>query len=470
MKHALASVIAAATLAAAAHANAATCTGRPTDSGGFRGYDYGDAEVKTFDGTRVRVHYATIGTHAPDLASTRGDDVPDSVAVAVEAGDTALTKYAAMGFKKPPSDASCASNGGNDKVDVYLIKFSGADGQTVRDACDGSTCSSFVLVESTFSFSSYATAAEGFRTVVSHELFHAVQNAYPAETEGYWAEGTAQWAMHSVYPDLLDFQRQMPPFFADNTRSLDSPPSGVTAGFLYGSSVWPLFLTLRHGPDTVRSIFEQMSSTTKAIAATEAVLTAAGSSLAEDMPLFGAWNTATNSLAGEGGYPDAAKYPGIETLPLADGVSAITSGLPYFVYRGTLESASKISLETEPTRNAGVVVPFEGGKPVLAKAKPLPANAEGEVMVVIAGITAKKTDAPFTVHIGAPDATLPGSESPSTAPDGSAAQATANDSSSSGGCAIVIGTPSSDVGSSFVVLALLGVLGRRRKALPPWQL
>src|SRR6185436_722918 len=98
------------------------------------------------------------------------------------------------------------------------------------------------------------------------------------------------------------------------------------------------------------------------------------------------------------GYPNAAKYPGVKTEALADGAAAITSGLSYFVYRGTLDDASKISIETDATRNSGVVVPIVDGVAKRGNAQPLPANAEGEVLVVVADTTTKKTDAPFTVH------------------------------------------------------------------------
>ncbi len=455
-------------LLVAANARAATCPSRPTDAAGYQGYTYGADPVKAYDATRVRVHYATTGAHAADPATTRADAVPDSVALAGSVADRALGKYAEMGFKAPPSDASCTSNGGDDKLDIYLVSFAGADGTTVPVACDGRACASFVLIESTFAGRGYPSKADGFRTVVAHELFHAVQNVYDSELDRFWAEGTAQWAMKTVYPDLTDFENQLPAFFKDNTRSLDTQPSGVTAGFLYGSAVWPLFLTLRHGPDTVRMILEQEATGTKAIAATDAVLHTKNASVVDDMPVFGAWNAATKSLAATDGYPDAAKYPGVKTTALVDGAAGITSGLGYFVYRGALDAPSKISLETDAARNGGVVVPVVGGKPVLARAAKLPANAEGEVLVVVAGGSTKKTDAPFTVRIGASD---PGGTSSGTSGT-SGASSSGGGGSSSGGCTVTTAasTPSR-VPAAFAALAigLAGlVLLRKRRARSPF--
>lgn len=450
-----------ASLFVAMRAEAAACQGRPTDPAGYQGYSYGTDVVKSYASARIRVHYATSGKNAPDLATTRGDGVPDTVALAADVGEKSLAKYAEMGFKQGPSDVACPSNGGDDKIDIYLVAFAGADGTTVPEACSGSVCASFVLVESTFAGRAYANAAEGFRTVVAHELFHTVQNGYDAQLDRFWAEGTAQWAMKNVYPDLADFERQMPPFFKDNTRSLDTQPSGVTAGFLYGSAVWPLFLTLRHGADTVRDILEKEIDGTKSVAATEAILKAKGSSIAEEYPLFGAWNAATKTLAGTGGYPDAAKYPGVKIATLADGSSGITSGLSYFAYRTTLDAPSKISVETDAARNAGIAVPIAAGKPDLGRVAKLPANMEGDVLVVVAGITSKKTDAPFTLHIGAAD--------PAIAPDAGAPSSSSGGGGGGGGggCTTIPSGEGAHARDAFAagaaLLAGLVVARRRRR-------
>lgn len=439
-------------------AEAATCSGRPTDAGGVQGYTYGAPE-KTFDAGEARVHWATGGTHAPNLATTRPDSVPDTVAFAAKVADEALRGFAQRGFKAPPSDASCTSNGGDGKIDVYLVRFAGADGATIPEACSGTACSSFVLVDATFAGRGYASAEEGFTTVVTHELFHAVQNAYDSQLDRFWAEGSAQWAMKALHPELADFERQLPAFFAEPSRSLDTQPSGVTAGFLYGSSVFPLFLETWKGEGFVRAAFEAEAAGTKSVPAIESVLQARGSSLAEAYPLFGAWNAATKDRAGTGGYPDAAKYPGVKASALADGASAITAGLGYHVFTGTLEARSKVSLETDATRNAGVLVPLEGGEARLDLAAKLPAAAEGEVMVVVAGVTTKKTDAPFTVRIGPDDGTANAAGSPSPS--------TTTAPSDDGGCAVTR-TRTPPGGLAGTTLGALGVLALARAARRRW--
>ena len=118
MRRLVAAALGGGLLLAAGTAAAVPCAGRPTDPAGGAGYSFGAAEVKTFDSTSIRVHYATSGTHAPALVTTRADLVPDSVALTGQIADTALAKYAAMGFKAPPSDSACPSNGGDGKIDL----------------------------------------------------------------------------------------------------------------------------------------------------------------------------------------------------------------------------------------------------------------------------------------------------------------------------------------------------------------
>lgn len=389
--------------------SAAQCNGRPTDAGGYMGYTYGAAPVSAYSTADIRVHYATSGNHAPNPATTRGDNVPDTVALAGDVAQDALNRYVELGFKKPPPDA-CPSNGGDGKLDIYLVRFAGADGSTATESCANGKCASFLLVDSTFAGRGYPTIAEGFRTVVCHELFHAVQNAYTSGTERFWAEGTAQWAMKTLHPELRDFEAQLPAFFKEPKRSLDVPASGATAGYLYGSAVWPLFLSLRYGDAIVREIFEEEEKGTKTIEATEAVFQARDTSMAIEMPLFRAWNVATKDLATSSGYPDGATYPGVpEVAELTDGATGITSGLGSFAYRGMLAADTRVTLETDATRNAGVLVPFEDGAPNLELASALPADGKGEVLVVVSGITSKKTDAPFTIRFAAA-AAAPGGE------------------------------------------------------------
>ena len=424
----------------------AQCPPRPADSGGYNGYVYAPEVEQTIAGDAVRVHYVAAGTHAASASDAQ---------YVSDTAEDALKRFAAMGFAKPPGDESCgATNGGDGKLDIYLVKFAGSDGSTASTACSGGKCSSFMLVESTFVGRSYPTKLEGFRTVVVHELFHAVQNAYIGEMkERFWAEGTAQWAMAALHPDVVDFGRQLPAFFADPKRSIDSAGTGVTAGYLYGSAVWPLFLTLRHGETTVKDVLERQGNGEEAVPAIDAVLKAKGTSLADEFPLFWAWNVGTKDRTGTGGYPDAAKYPGVKTIGvLEEGATGITSGLSAFAFIGDLGGKMKVSVETDETRNSAVLVPLDGEKAQLDKAQKLPAVAEGRALVVVTGVTTKKTDAPFTVHVAPDDGTTSSSSSSSGGGSGG----------DDGGCSCTLPTSHADGAGALVFVVAAALIAARR--------
>jgi len=434
---------------------------RPTDPEGTLGMAFGSAEVAFFDAVsgRARVHYALSGTHAPPAASTLEDGVPDAVVVAAEAADAALDKFEELGYRAPLGDGAspCDSNGGSDAIDVYLLNFAAADGQAVADSCEEGLprrCSGFIVVENDFRRGGYANAAEGLRTVVPHELFHLVQNAYDVDVDRWWAEGSAQWADKQVYPELKDLERFLPDYFDAPWRPLNVPPNGVITNFLYATAVWPVFLGERFDQALVREVYEGLGpDLADTLPATDAALQARGSSLVDEFLQFAAYNAATGERAPEsGGYVDAASYPLVELKPLSASegalVSEVGSGLGAFYYSLNAQAPLELSLEADETRQAALLVPLVDGKLQLDAAQRLPATLEGQGVVVVAGQSLARTDAPFTLRGKAPSAKL------------------GDDSPGSSGCSLV-GLPSKragfgGTGLGFVVILLGRCRARKR--------
>jgi hypothetical protein len=397
----------------APHASAQVCeSARPTDAAGAAGLSYGSAEVAFYDSASglARVHYALTGANAPPAASTLEPDVPDAIVVAAQAADDALDKFAELGFQLPLGDASspCASNGDSDAVDIYVVNFAAADGQAVHDHCEAGPpvrCAGFVLVENNFP-GGYANTAEGMRTVVPHELFHLVQDSYDAELERWWAEGSAQWAAKQVYPELEDLERFLPGYFENPWRPLNVPPSGVITSFLYATAIWPVFLHEHHDAALVREVHEGFTGDgSSVLETTDLVLQARGTTLAAEFLQFAAYNAATGERAVSGeGYAAAADYPLVPFSPFAVSEGAtldeIASGMGAFYYSVQSESPLRISLDGAPDRVAALLVPVSSGKVQLGEAQPLPATLEGEGIVVVAGQSLSRTDAPFTLEAG----------------------------------------------------------------------
>jgi hypothetical protein len=384
---------------------------RPTDPGGYAGYDYAPAAPSKFDGNKVRIWYTTTGPHAVNPATTRIDMVPDNVARAAAVGDDALTKYAMMGFLPPLSDAAC---GGDDRIDIYLMHFNAADGDAATDTCTNvgaaKKCSAFALVEARLE-NAYGTFDLGARVVIPHELFHATQDAYDANLDRFWAEGTAQWAAKTLDPTTHDLEAFLPDFFANATRSIDVASGGVTSGYIYGAAIFPVFLTEHVGMDTVRLALEQEAMLgPPSMTAIGAALGGLGTSMAAEYPTFAAWNAATGTRAGTGGYADASKYPMVKDIAAFDGasVSGVVSGFSVFYYSYDFGAdPHELTLEGDLARVGARVFPLEDGRANLDRLASLPAIVTGPGILVVSGISTKKSDAPFTVKVGPPTMPMP---------------------------------------------------------------
>ncbi|MES1182997.1 MAG: MXAN_6640 family putative metalloprotease [Myxococcales bacterium] len=448
---------------------------RPTDPQGSNGVSYGSAEVDFFDAAsgRTRIHFALSGPHAPPAPSTLQPGVPDAVVVAAQAADDALDEYEKLGYSAPLGDADspCASNGDSDAIDVYLVNFAAADGQAVLDHCQPGLpqrCAGFVLVENDFRRGGYADAAEGLRTVVPHELFHLVQDAYDAGVERWWAEGSAQWAAKQVYPDLQDLERFLPSYFDVPWRPLNVPPNGVVTNFLYATAIWPVFLSERFDAGIVREVFEGFGpDPSDVLATTDVVLQAHGTSLADEYLQFAAYNAATGERAPDrGGYENAARYPQVPITSLtgSEGVLAsdVGSGLCAFYYSLDTSMPTELTLEADAGRTKSVLIPVADGKLQLATAEPLPTTLSGQGVVVVAGQTLSGTDAPFSLRGSAP--------TPGTGNGGGSGGGSNNDGPSPSGCSLA--NPATNGGFDglaalfgAILLSRCRVGSRRRKGL-----
>ncbi len=165
-------------------------------------------------------------------------------------------------------------------------------------------------------------------------------------------------------------------------------------------------MSQRYGDDIVRTILEQEAQQgDTAIAATDAVLSALQSSIADEFPLFAAWNSATGARAATGGYVNAADYPEVSVSELAsEGAKAITSGLASFYYHARVTTPTRLTLDTDNARNRGQLVPFADGLPRLDHLTPLPADLNGRRHRGRERRHDSKKDAPFMLSLSAPSA------------------------------------------------------------------
>lgn len=398
------------TLLLAARATAgATCYAlRPTEVGAERSYAGAPATAFDTPEGNVRVWYALDGPHAPEGAGAQPS--PAAAVAAGLAAEAALERFAALGFQLPlpdGPDSPCSDAGGDARLDIYLYDFGSADGTIVVDQCvEGGTerCAGFAVVENDFVGKGYASAAEGFQTVVPHELFHLVQFAYSATSEAWWAEGTAQWAAKQVFPVLHDLEEFLPAFFQRTDRPLDFPPVGAAASFSYGAAIWPVFLTERFEAPVVRSVFEALGeSASGALDAADTTLQREGSSLEAAFAEFAVWNAATGPRAGESGYASAASYPAVrlEELPviLPSKTAGALAGLSARYFHFPQGDRRHLAVSGDTARLSARFVPLVVSRARVDEVSDLPLETSAAGILVLSGRARNHRDVSFTIRI-----------------------------------------------------------------------
>ncbi len=242
----------------------------PDSTGLFR-FEPGH-DVEAFDGLggRVRVHFTRTGPDAVSLVDTDDGGVPDSVEQVAAAYEEVLAFFAAQRFREPVSDLdNPLGDGGNDRLDVYLVDFAGqSDGAFVRDRCEASTsiCSGYIVQENDFAGYGYPSFRVASRILASHELFHVVQAAYDADQGANWSEATATWASEHFDPSLTDFEYFVRGWFDKPDRSIDQEPIGPVDGFSYGLAIFAQYLSERFGDDIIREHWEDLEDGAQGVA------------------------------------------------------------------------------------------------------------------------------------------------------------------------------------------------------------
>jgi hypothetical protein len=108
-----------------------------------------------------------------------------------------------------------------------------------------------------------------------------VQYAYSMDQPSTWTEGTAVWAVETLYGDRnSDFERFLPGFLSKTFRPYERGAGGFGDTYPYGAALWPYYLSQRFGPAVVVEAWEACR-TTSAIDATQTALVAQGSSFEE---------------------------------------------------------------------------------------------------------------------------------------------------------------------------------------------
>ncbi len=294
---------------------------RPTDPSDSFGYDGAQAQSIVSPGGDYRVWWTDEGTHAVPSADEDSNGVPDYVEMVAQVADEVAKKLADNGWKIAMNDDPGGGGtppGGDGLFDIYLVDFQAGDGHYSSDWCTTNEhgvqqCAGHFRLENDFAGLNYPSPEYAARLVLSHEYFHAVQNAYAADLPQWWSEGSATWFEEYFDPEQEDFERLTSLYFDEHTRTLNDRGRGPSDAFAYGASIFVYFLELHIGADGVRAIFERLARGEELMAAIEAEVSAELGSLREAFDLFATYNLFTRSLAvSDNGYPEPERFWGVE--------------------------------------------------------------------------------------------------------------------------------------------------------------
>lgn len=293
---------------------------RPTEGGMFS-FDVTDV-VEYWDEPTgaVRVFYSVDGPSVTRLNDADEDGIPDLPQdVATTAAEVLSFYETDMGLRLPISEEDMGLDplGGSYALDVYLVDFDGnGDGAFGIDYCIDAPrhCSGYLSIDNYPT--GYPSLQNAVDVLTSHELFHGIQNAYDAEQEVWFSEGSAVWGELQYDPDSVDFLWFADEYLADTGRSLDRPPSGPVPSFAYGTCLWWDFLTTRHDPGLMNTLLEATETPTgvavDTLAEMEAAIEGLGDSLGDAWFEFVSWNLATGPRAGATeSYDYAADLDGV---------------------------------------------------------------------------------------------------------------------------------------------------------------
>jgi hypothetical protein len=271
-------------------------------------------------GGALLVHYATAGTDAVPAADANTNGVPDFVESVASIAEAGVAQLVGMGFRAPLADGTL---GGDARTDIYLKDLISADGNAGTDSCTQGRCIGYVVAENDYAGFGYPSVAEGIRSVVPHELFHLMQQAYSNAQSVTWTEGTAVWAVEQLYGDgNSDFERFLPSFLTRSFRPFERPIGGFGDAYPYGAALWPYFLSHRFDTAAIVDAWKGCESAAF-LEAIDGALAGRDSSVEAAFVEFTRWNLFTGPRAAGGGYPDAAGWASVPLEPATDGTARV---------------------------------------------------------------------------------------------------------------------------------------------------
>jgi hypothetical protein len=212
------------------------------------------------DWTRIETARAVVWYRAADAG---GQTAANNIAAEVE---NVWTKEAGLMKHEPLTDAGQNNNGGEGKLDIYLLP-SFRDPKATNDEGvnmpypgqdSGLPRAVYILIKIPPAFTPV-----GARAVLSHEFFHAIAATYKNGFNGWLNEATATWMEDFVYPTQINNQEHNEAFrylTGGYKHSYDQPASDFgNQNYLF---LFYLARSIASAPagDVVRAIWDSVGS------------------------------------------------------------------------------------------------------------------------------------------------------------------------------------------------------------------
>jgi len=207
--------------------------------------------------------------------STRATDQAQAQQV-VAAMDNQIwpTLISTLGFKAPLADTAVACNGGDGRLDIYVVASLAERGQTTPGNATGNASEVFISIRD-------GLAGDALEYTLAHEFMFAVQWSYamaaPQTSYGWMRNAMANWAVEAVYPGnpllLADANCHMNSNFLSIDRQAAGACTGNTARTRdHGAYLLYQYIGRTAGNTMVRDLLAATTTVTSALDAIEATL------------------------------------------------------------------------------------------------------------------------------------------------------------------------------------------------------
>ncbi len=217
-----------------------------------------DASWTHTDTAHARIWYRTVD--APGASAAQSETVAGWVLAEIE---TIWTDEVALFGRTPPADDAMTCNGGDGKLDIYVMPVDGFRALTVPFPPGETQRPSFMLVDA-----GDAASATHTRDFVAHELAHVIQVGAYAYAEDYlkyrWLEeATANYMIDYVYPEDQVVEHPYAEEYLTSARRFERPIEAVLG---YGDPngyedyVYLLYAAREYGPFVIKDIWDGVES------------------------------------------------------------------------------------------------------------------------------------------------------------------------------------------------------------------